>query len=71
MLQSPVFECMCNGLFRESVEQQIELADDDAKAFGYMLEYMYCGVLHGFGTFKQDIDVAMLADVYILAENIS
>ena len=59
---------MCNGLFRESVERQIELPDDDAKVFGYMLKYMYCGVLHGFETCKQDIDVAMLADVYILAE---
>ena len=66
--QSPVFERMCNGSFKESAEQHIELPDDDANVFGCMLEYLYSGVVHGFETPSQGSDAAVLADVYILAE---
>ena len=66
--QSPVFERMCNGSFKEGVEQQIELPDDDANIFGCMLEYMYRGVFHDFETPTPDVRAAMLADLYILAE---
>ena len=59
---------MCNGSFKESLEQQIELPDDDADIFGRVLEYMYRGVFDGFETPTQNVKVAMLADLYILAE---
>lgn len=66
--QSPVFERMCNGSFKESVEYRIELPDDDANVFECMLEYMYRGVLHGVETQTQSVRAAMMADLYILAE---
>lgn len=59
---------MCNGSFKESVENQIELPDDDANVFECMLEYMYRGALHGVETPTQSVRAAMMADLYILAE---
>ena len=66
--RSPVFERMCNGSFKEGVEQQIELPDDDAHIFGRVLEYMYCGVFDKFETPTPNVKVLVLADLYILAE---
>lgn len=66
--QSPVFEQICDELYEESEELQIELLDDDPTVFGFMLEYMYLGVFHVGETPKRDIEVALLADLYILAE---
>ena len=59
---------MCNGPFKEGVEQQIELPEDDANVFGRVLEYMYCDAFGGFNTPTQNIKVAILADVYIMLE---
>lgn len=66
--QSPVFERMCNGSFKENVEKQIELPDDDENIFECMLEYMYRGVFHGVETPTQSVRAAMMADLYIMAE---
>lgn len=65
---SPVFERMCSGTFKESVEKQISLPDDDAIAFGCMLEFMYFGVFHGDETLDRVAKAALLADVYNMAE---
>lgn len=66
--QSPVFECMCHGLFKESMEREIELPDDDATVFGCMLECMYIGFFRGGEASSRDVKAGMLADLYILAE---
>ena len=66
--RSPVFERMCNGTFKESVEKQIDLPEDDAVAFGCVLEFMYLGVVHGYEAPDRAAQVAVLADVYILAD---
>ncbi|MCJ1429969.1 hypothetical protein MMC29_007884, partial [Sticta canariensis] len=66
--RSPVFERMCSGTFKESVEKQIDLPDDDAIAFGCVLEFMYLGVFHGDEKPDRVTKAALLADVYILAD---
>lgn len=66
--RSPVFERMCSGTFKESVEKQIDLPDDDANAFGCVLEFMYLGVFRGDETPDRVAKADLLANVYVLAE---
>lgn len=60
---------MCNGASKESLEQLIELPDDEADGFGCMLECMYIhAVSHRGEAANLDVKADMLADAYVLAE---
>lgn len=66
--QSPVFECMCNGSFKEGVEREIELPDDNADAFECLIEYLCRGISDSGETANRHVKAGVLANVYIMAE---
>lgn len=45
----PVFEKMFNGGFKEASEQRAELPEDDARTFGFFLEWLYTDRVQEFG----------------------
>ncbi|KAL8689715.1 MAG: hypothetical protein Q9218_004678 [Villophora microphyllina] len=48
LCQSPVFERMCHGDFKESQTSQIFLPDDDPATIGKILQYLYAGDFDSF-----------------------
>lgn len=57
---------MCQSPFKESIEHQIYLPDDNADTVNYLLAYLYSGVYKNKGTAA--LEIGVLADIYITAE---
>ncbi|KAL8803994.1 MAG: hypothetical protein Q9200_006000 [Gallowayella weberi] len=72
LAQSPVFDRMCHGHFEESHTLQIRLPEDDPIVIKAIIQYLYSGSFHDFGTEEacgNTADAANeLAEIYIVAE---
>ncbi|KAL8753549.1 MAG: hypothetical protein Q9184_005386 [Pyrenodesmia sp. 2 TL-2023] len=76
LAQSPVFEVICYGNYKEKQEQSITLPDDDPAVIGAIIQYLYSGNFLRFGTTDEEeasdsnsAKVAdQLADIYLAAE---
>ncbi|KAL9119418.1 MAG: hypothetical protein Q9187_004030 [Circinaria calcarea] len=69
--KSPVLARMCQAPFQESLTGHIDLPDDSAEDFGFLLEYLYIENLAVplFDTEEAEIAFAnKLADIYIIAD---
>lgn len=70
--QSPVFEKICKSHFRESQTYQIDLPEDEPDTIRAILQYLYAGNFHHYGTleFAGSTWAAsmQLADMYVTAE---
>lgn len=69
--KSPVLVRMCEGPFMESVTGDIDLPEDSAEDFGFLLEYLYIEDLPipVFNTEEDEMAFPnKLADIYIMAD---
>ncbi|KAL8855318.1 MAG: hypothetical protein Q9178_008032 [Gyalolechia marmorata] len=70
--QSPVFEKICHGQFHESLTFQIKLPEDDPEVIRALIQYLYTGNFHDFGTIKSGRGSkgagSQLARLYVTAE---
>ncbi|KAL9598281.1 MAG: hypothetical protein Q9219_004582 [cf. Caloplaca sp. 3 TL-2023] len=69
---SPVFKCMCHGLFKESEDRLIELPEDKPPVIRAIISYLYSGSFLDFGTMESGGGSAnaqdQLSDMYITAD---
>ncbi|KAL9118227.1 MAG: hypothetical protein Q9187_005230, partial [Circinaria calcarea] len=69
--KSPVLARMCQAPFQESLTGHIDLPDESAEDFGFLLEYLYIENLAVplFDTEEDEVAFAnKLADIYIIAD---
>ncbi|KAL8923442.1 MAG: hypothetical protein Q9172_003139 [Xanthocarpia lactea] len=70
--QSPVFEKICHGRFQESLTFEIKLPEDDPEVIRALIQYLYTGNFHDFGTIKSGRGSkgagSQLARLYVTAE---
>ncbi|KAL8910404.1 MAG: hypothetical protein Q9171_004313 [Xanthocarpia ochracea] len=70
--QSPVFEKICHGRFQESLMFEIKLPEDDPEVIRALIQYLYTGNFHDFGTIWSAHSPkgagSQLARLYVTAE---
>ncbi|MCJ1469512.1 hypothetical protein MMC07_008145 [Pseudocyphellaria aurata] len=65
---SSYFDRALNGNFREAVEGEVVLADEDPSLFARFNEWLYTGVFLLNNEIGQDIPFEILVDLYVFAE---